>query len=47
MARNVYSAEQPEDGRALAAYALATRDRLAAQPFDAVLAGPEWAEINR
>lgn len=47
LARNVHGAEEAGNGRALSAYALATRDRLAAQTFDAVLAGPDWAEITQ
>lgn len=43
LARNVYAEEG--GGEALAAYASASRDRLAAQDFDALVAGPAWAEI--
>ena len=34
------------DGAALAAYALSSRARLAAQPFDDVLKAPAWAEVK-
>ena len=45
LARNVY--ENPEAGIAqgLAAYALAARARLAAQPMETVLTAPQWPEI--
>ena len=45
LARNVY--ENPEAGvaRGLAAYALAARARLAAQPMETVLTAPQWPEI--
>lgn len=45
LARNVYESDDPAIGAALAAYALASRTRLAAQDFDAVVAGPDWAEV--
>jgi cytochrome b pre-mRNA-processing protein 3 len=44
LARNVYESEDVATGEALAAYALASRARLAAQTFDAVVRAPEWAE---
>ena len=44
LARNVYESEDAATGDALAAYALASRARLAAQSFDAVTNAPEWAE---
>ncbi|WP_235561718.1 MULTISPECIES: ubiquinol-cytochrome C chaperone family protein [unclassified Brevundimonas] len=47
LARNVYESDDPAVGAALAAYALASRARLAAQDFDAVAAGPDWAEIDQ
>lgn len=47
LARNVYESDDPAIGAALAAYALASRTRLAAQDFDAVVAGPDWAEVVR
>jgi cytochrome b pre-mRNA-processing protein 3 len=46
LARNVLESETPADGAALAAYALSSRDRLAAQPFDDVLKAPAWAEVK-
>jgi cytochrome b pre-mRNA-processing protein 3 len=45
LARNVYESDDPAAGTVLAAYALASRARLAAQDFDAVAAGPDWAEV--
>lgn len=45
LARNVYESEDVAAGTALAAYALASRARLAGQPFDAVVNAPDWAEI--
>ncbi len=44
LARNVYESEDAATGDALAAYALGSRARLAAQTFDAVTSAPEWAE---
>lgn len=44
LARNVYESEDAAAGAALAAYALASRARLAAQTFDAVADAPAWAE---
>jgi len=46
LARNVLESETPADGAALAAYALSSRSRLAAQPFDDVLKAPAWAEVK-
>lgn len=46
LARNVYGAEEA-DATALAAYVVASRARLAQQDYDAVVAGPDWAEIAR
>ena len=46
LARNVYESEDPSAGDALAAYALSSRHRLAAQTFEAVVAGPDWAEVG-
>ena len=43
LARNVYESEDAAAGESLAAYALASRARLAAQPFDAVTSAPAWA----
>jgi len=47
LARNIYESEDPASGVRLADYALASRARLAAQDFDAVAAGPDWAEVTR
>lgn len=44
LARNVYESEDPAAGMALAAYALASRVSLAAQPLDALTNAPAWAE---
>jgi cytochrome b pre-mRNA-processing protein 3 len=44
LARNVYESEDAATGEPLAAYALASRSRLAAQTFDAVTNAPQWAE---
>ncbi len=44
LARNVFESDKPEAGTALAAYALASRARLAAQDFAAVTKQPDWAE---
>jgi cytochrome b pre-mRNA-processing protein 3 len=44
LARNVYESEDASTGEALAAYALASRARLAAQSFDALTDAPDWAE---
>jgi cytochrome b pre-mRNA-processing protein 3 len=46
LARNVLESETPADGAVLAAYALSSRSRLAAQLFDDVLKAPAWAEIK-
>ena len=46
LARNVLESDEPAAGEALAAYALASRARLAAQDFAAVTTGPDWAEIK-
>jgi cytochrome b pre-mRNA-processing protein 3 len=45
LARNVYETESAADGDRLAAYALASRHRLAAQSFQDVVTRPDWAEI--
>jgi cytochrome b pre-mRNA-processing protein 3 len=47
LARNVLESDERTDGAALAAYALASRCRLAAQPFEAVIASPDWAEVGQ
>lgn len=46
LARNIYESEDPATGAGLADYALASRARLAAQTFDAVVSAPDWAEIG-
>lgn len=46
LARNIYESEDAAAGARLADYALASRSRLAAQTFEAVVAGPDWAEVN-
>ncbi|MEJ6790431.1 ubiquinol-cytochrome C chaperone family protein [Brevundimonas sp. BR2-1] len=46
LARNIYESEDAATGVRLADYALISRARLAAQDFDAVVAGPDWAEVN-
>ena len=45
LARNVFEADDPARGEALAGYALVSRARLAAQDFGAVTTRPDWAEI--
>jgi cytochrome b pre-mRNA-processing protein 3 len=46
LARNVFESEDARVGSTLAAYALASRARLAAQTFDAVVNAPDWAEVS-
>ena len=46
LARNVFGSDDPAVGRALAAYALDSRARLAGQDFKAVSIQPDWAEIR-
>ena len=46
LARNVFDSDDPAAGRALAAYAIESRARLAAQSFEAVSTDPDWAEIQ-
>ncbi|RZJ44424.1 MAG: ubiquinol-cytochrome C chaperone [Brevundimonas sp.] len=46
LARNVLETETATDGTALAAYALSSRSRLAAQPFGEVLKAPAWVEVK-
>ena len=46
LARNVLESEASADGSVLAAYALSSRNRLAAQPLDDVLTAPDWAEVK-
>ena len=45
LARNVLERDDPAAGRALAAYAIDSRARMAAQSFAAVVTGPDWAEV--
>lgn len=47
LARNIYESEDAATGARLADYALASRARLASQDFNAVVAGPDWAEISK
>ena len=46
LARNVFESAEAETGDALAAYALASRGRLAAQDLAGVTTRPDWAEIR-
>lgn len=46
LARNVFESDEASMGRGLADYAVASRARLAAQDFAAVLAAPNWAETG-
>ena len=46
LARNVFETGDAKAGTALAAYALASRARLAAQTVDAVADSPDWAEVS-
>lgn len=46
LARNVFESAEPAAGAALAAYALDSRARLAAQDFRSVTSRPDWAEIR-
>ncbi|KQW84153.1 ubiquinol-cytochrome C chaperone family protein [Brevundimonas sp. Root1279] len=47
LAKNVFESDDDAYGEALAAYALDSRRRLAAQDFAAVTTAPDWAEITR
>jgi cytochrome b pre-mRNA-processing protein 3 len=47
LARNIYESEDAATGARLADYALASRTRLAAQDFGAVVTAPDWAEISK
>ncbi|MDY6924493.1 MAG: ubiquinol-cytochrome C chaperone family protein [Pseudomonadota bacterium] len=44
--RNVYESDDPAAGEALAAWAVASRARLAAQDLRAATTRPDWAEIE-
>ncbi|WP_420477715.1 ubiquinol-cytochrome C chaperone family protein [Brevundimonas sp. FT23028] len=46
LARNVLESEATTDGAALAAYALDSRARLAAQSLGDVMTAPDWAEVK-
>jgi cytochrome b pre-mRNA-processing protein 3 len=46
LARNVFESDDPATGVTLAAYALDSRARLAAQAFSDVTTRPDWAEIK-
>jgi cytochrome b pre-mRNA-processing protein 3 len=46
LARNIYEDDAAPGARLLADYALASRSLLADQPFNAVLEGPRWAEVE-
>ena len=46
LARNVFENDDATSGEALAAYALNSRKRLAAQDFAQVTTRPDWAEIT-
>ncbi|HYC98310.1 ubiquinol-cytochrome C chaperone family protein [Brevundimonas sp.] len=46
LSRNVFESHDPVVGEALAAYALASRARLAAQDYSAATTRPDWAEIK-
>ncbi len=46
LARNVYESEDAAAGTDLAAYAIASRARLAGQTFDAVADAADWAEVT-
>ena len=47
LARNIYESDDAAAGQRLAAYALVSRARLAAQDFDALVSGPDWAEVSQ
>lgn len=46
LSRNIFESDDPSTGAALAAYALASRTRLAAQAFASVVTAPDWAELD-
>jgi cytochrome b pre-mRNA-processing protein 3 len=46
LARNLFEDEAAPGAPAIAAYAVASRARLAAQPVEALQSGPDWAEIS-
>jgi len=45
LARNVYESDDGSTAEALAGYAIASRDQLAAQSLQAVVKAPAWAEV--
>ncbi|NWE54112.1 ubiquinol-cytochrome C chaperone family protein [Brevundimonas sp. P7753] len=45
LAKNIYESADAETGRALARYAVASRQNLTAQSFETVSKAPAWAEI--
>lgn len=46
LAKNIYESADAETGRALAGYAVASRQNLTAQSFETVSKAPAWAEIT-
>ena len=46
LAKNIFESADPETGRALARYAVASRQNLATQSFETVSKAPVWAEIT-
>ena len=46
LAKNIYESADAETGRALARYAVASRQNLTAQSFETVSKAPAWAEIT-
>lgn len=46
LAKNIYESADVETGRALARYAVASRQNLTAQSFETVSKAPAWAEIT-
>ena len=46
LARNVFESDDAAKGEALAAYALTSRSRLAAQDYAVLTTRPEWAEVG-
>jgi cytochrome b pre-mRNA-processing protein 3 len=45
LAKNIFESADAETGRALARYAVASRQNLATQSFETVSSAPAWAEI--
>ena len=46
LARNIFESDDPSAGATLAAYAVASRARMAGQTFEGVLTAPNWAEVE-